>query len=117
VSGALAAIGVNGVVAQLVAERKPEIGIRMALGAQPSQITGHFMARGLRPALAGVAAGLLIALSSGAILRSYLYDVSPHDPVLVGIAVTGVIVVLSAAMLVPSLRAARVDPQQMLRCE
>jgi ABC-type antimicrobial peptide transport system permease subunit len=117
ISGLLAAIGVNGVVAQFVAERRPEIGIRMALGAPPSQIVTRFMGQGLRPALAGVAVGVAVALSCHALLRSYLYEVSPSDPVLVGGAVTGVLFVLLIAMLWPSLRAARVDPQEVLRSE
>ncbi len=117
ISGLLAAIGVNGVVARFVAERRTEIGIRMALGAQPGQIVSRFLAQGLRPALAGIAAGLVIALSSGKLLQSYLYEVSARDPMLLGGAVAGVLLVLLTAMLWPSLRAARIDPQDVLRSE
>ncbi len=117
ISGLLAAIGVNGVVARFVAERRTEIGIRMALGAQPGRIVSRFLAQGLRPALAGIGVGLVIALSSGTLLQSYLYEVSPRDPMLLGSAVAGVLLVLLAAMLWPALRAARIDPQEALRGE
>lgn len=117
ISGLLAAIGVHGVVARFVAERRTEIGIRMALGAQPGQIVSRFLAQGLRPALAGIAAGLVIALSSGAWLQSYLYEVSPRDPVLLGSSVAGVLLVLLTAMLWPAVRAARNHPQEVLRSE
>ncbi len=113
----LASVGVYGVVAYAVAQRTREIGVRMALGAGRRELLGLILWQGLRPALAGVAAGLALALVSGRVIRGELYAVQPQDP-LTFIAVTGLLlVVVVAACLVPARRATRVAPAIALRSD
>jgi predicted permease len=114
---ALASVGVSGIFAYQVRQRSSEIGIRMALGARPSQIVRGIVGSGARPLAIGLGAGLLAALGAGQLLRSNLWGLSPLDPR----AYAGVAVVLAvaavAAIAVPAWRAARVDPLQALRAE
>jgi ABC-type antimicrobial peptide transport system permease subunit len=113
----LAAIGLYGVMAYMVARRTREIGIRMALGAQKSQILALVMNRGVRITLLGLALGLGGSLVLSRALASILFDVRPTDVSIYG----GLFVVLGVtAMLatyVPALRATRVEPLTALRYE
>jgi predicted lysophospholipase L1 biosynthesis ABC-type transport system permease subunit len=113
----LALIGVAGVMACVVAERRNEIGIRMALGAPPARVVWHFTARGLRLVALGLGIGLLASLAGARLLQGFLYEVSPGDPLVFGAIV--VLLALSAliACVLPALRAARVDPLIALRAE
>jgi len=77
----LASVGIYGVMAYSVAQRTNEIGIRMALGAQPRSILGLVLQHGLVLTLAGVAAGLIFALAFARLLASLLFGVSAHDPI------------------------------------
>jgi predicted permease len=113
----LSAIGVHGIVAQLVSERTIEIGIRMALGAKSAQILSHFLVEGLWPALAGSAVGVIASLLCAGWLRRFLYQVSPLDPATIFGACVTIMVILLFAVWWPSLRAAKIDPQQALRNE
>jgi predicted permease len=114
---ALASVGVLGVFAYAVEERRREIGVRLALGATRSDIVRMLLATGGRGMFAGLAAGLLLSLASGPALRSYLYGLSPLDP----LAYAGVLALLgataAAATFVPARRACRVDPAITLREE
>jgi predicted permease len=113
----LASVGVFGVFAYGVEERRREIGVRMALGAARAQIVGMLIATSGRAMLFGLGAGLLASLAAGPVLDSYLYGLNPLDP----LAYTGVVLLLAtAAMLatfVPARRACRVDPAVTLRDE
>jgi putative ABC transport system permease protein len=112
---ALACIGLYGVVAYVVSLRGREIGIRMALGAQRTEVVRLVLTQGLRPAAAGVLLGLALAWSLGRVAESLLYEVSPRDP-LVMTSVVGVLAVVTfAASLLPARRASRVDPAIALR--
>jgi putative ABC transport system permease protein len=114
---ALAVVGVYGVISYAVAQRTPEIGLRLALGAQRHDILSLTMARALRPILAGLAAGVAGALAASRLLTSLLFEVKPSDPatfVLVG-ALLGVVAL--GACLIPARRATRVDPMVALRYE
>lgn len=113
----LAAIGVHGVVAQLVAERTPEIGIRMALGALPGQILGLFLGRGVRLGATGLAIGLVGVFAAERLLRGMLYEVRAFDPATLCFAVVLVLVGLIFACWWPAWRASRIDPQIALRHE
>jgi len=111
----LAAVGVYGVLSQLVARRTQEIGIRVALGATPRQIVRLVSVQGGVPTVVGLAIGLASALAFERVLASMLYGVTATDPVTLA-AVAGLLLIVAAAgMLVPARRAARIDPLAALR--
>lgn len=111
----LAAVGIFGLMAQLVVRRTPEIGIRMALGATPREVLKMVLRQGVLLAAIGAAAGICGAFVMGRVLKSLLFGVSAADP----ISYAGAIVVMALAVLLacglPAWRAARVDPMVALR--
>jgi len=113
----LAAIGLYGVMAYSVAQRTYEIGIRMAVGAQPKDVIRLILGEGARLILAGLVAGLAVALSMARLLSSLLFGISATDPA----TFAGIALLLSAvAMLacyIPARRAMQVDPMVALRYE
>ncbi len=113
----LGALGIYGVLSALVSQREREIGVRMALGARPTDVQGMVVRRGLRLTLTGVAVGLVGAVVLSRFLESVLFGVEATDPV----TFAGVSLVLTLAALVaswlPAYRAARVDPVEALRAE
>jgi putative ABC transport system permease protein len=112
---ALAAVGAYGVVAYSVTERTHEIGVRMAIGAQPSDVRRMVMRQGAWLALAGVALGSAVALAGAQTIRGLLFGVSATDPTtFAGVAATLFVVVLVASY-IPARRATRVDPIVALR--
>jgi len=112
-----AAIGTYGVLAYAVAQRRREIGVRMALGAQPKQIGFQFLSFGLRLLAAGTMLGVMGAWLAGRAMQSILFDV----PALHVTTLAVTVVVMSAVSLIacwlPARRAARVDPMEALRHE
>ena len=113
----LAAIGVYGVLAYLVAQRTQEIGVRMALGARPGSVVQLVLGHALRLATLGVAAGVVGAVLLGPSIASQLFGVSPRDPMtLVGVA-TALVAIAALASYIPARRATRVDPLIALRAE
>jgi putative ABC transport system permease protein len=113
----LAAVGVAGVMAFMVAQRRQEMGIRMALGAQRTDVFGLVLAQGLRLTVAGLALGLAGAFGVTRLLSSMLYGVTPGDPLtffVVSCLLTGVALL---ACYVPARSATRVDPMVALRYE
>jgi len=113
----LAALGLYGLLAYTVAQRRREIGVRMALGARPSQVLNTVLREGLYLVLGGLAIG---AAASWAVMRglaSLLYSVSPSDPVVFGAAAAVLLLVGSIASCVPAYRAASIDPVTALRYE
>ncbi len=113
----LAGVGLYGVMAYSVSQRTREIGIRMALGADPQGVLRMVMRRGLLLALSGIAAGLVIAVAAAPLIAPLLYRVSPTDPVSLAGAALFLIAVAVLASLFPALRATRVDPIVALRQE
>lgn len=113
----LAAIGLYGVLAFIVAQRRREIGVRMALGAQPRDVIARVMAQGLRLAGIGVAIGLALALAGSRLLSSMLFGTSPTDVGTFAVVAELLVAIAAAASLVPALRASRVDPLIALRDE
>jgi putative ABC transport system permease protein len=113
----LAAMGVYGVIAFLVTQRTPEIGVRMALGATRGDILGMIGAQGLRMIAAGTFLGLLIAAMCSRILSSLLFGVRPTDPL--SFASVGLLlaVIAGVATWIPARRAINVEPMQALRHE
>jgi putative ABC transport system permease protein len=113
----LAAVGLYGVISHSVAQRTHEIGVRLALGAERSDVMKLVMRQGLRMALIGVAIGLAGGLSLTRFLESLLQDISPSDPlVFASVSVFLILVALAAAYL-PARRASSVDPMTALRYE
>ncbi len=103
----IAAVGIYGIVAHSLAERQKEIGLRLALGANPVSLQRHIAFAALRPVLLGLAAGLAGALALGQLVASLLYEVSPGDPVtLIGASVV-VLLFGSAACWMPVYRATK----------
>ena len=113
----LGIVGLYGVIAYSASQRTREIGIRIALGAQRSMITGMFVRQGLALAGSGVACGLLLALAATRLLRSLLFHVSPIDPVTYVLACVALCGSAVVASYFPSRRTATVNPVEALRAE
>ena len=111
----LAAIGLYGLVANAVAERTRELGIRLALGATSRQAIAAAAAPGLVLALTGSAIGVVIAVFSATVLRSLVWGISTTDATTFAAAVGTVLVVALVAVLVPALRIVRLNPIRALR--
>jgi putative ABC transport system permease protein len=113
----LASIGTYGLLSYLVNERRREIGIRMALGAERSSVLRHIMGQGLRLALVGLAVGMAAAFALTRVMTSLLFNVTPHDPVTLVTVAAAISGVAALACLLPAQRATRVDPVVVLRDE
>jgi len=113
----LAAIGIYGVMSYVVGNRTREIGIRMALGAQPGDVLGLVVGRGVRLAVLGVGVGLAGAFALTRALSSLLFDVKPTDPLTFGGVALLLIAIALLASYIPARRAMRVDPIVALRNE
>jgi len=113
----LAAVGLYGVIAYSVSLRTREVGIRMALGAEPGQVLRLVLGQGSRLALVGVVLGTLASLGVGRVLASMLYGISPFDPVAYGVAVSLLLVVAMVANIAPAIGAARINPLKALRVD
>jgi predicted permease len=113
----LGIVGLYGVIAYSASQRRREIGIRIALGAQRRDITGMFVRQGLLLAGGGVVCGLLVALGATRLLRSLLFHVSPMDPLTYGAAILGLCAAAMLASYIPSRRTAKVNPVEALRAE
>ena len=113
----LAIVGIYGAVAYTVEQRTSEIGVRMALGAQTQDVLRLVVRQGMNPVLIGLVAGLAATFAVGHLLTAQLYQISPHNPFLLG--ATAAVLALAAllACLIPARRATLVDPIQALRTE
>jgi putative ABC transport system permease protein len=113
----LAALGIYGVLAYLVDQRRRELGIRIALGATRGNVLALVLRQGSIPVAIGLAAGIAGAFALTGVLKSLLFEVSATDPLIFAAITLGLIAVSLVAMVVPSRRAARVDPLEALRHE
>jgi ABC-type antimicrobial peptide transport system permease subunit len=121
IAGAMALLlgvaGLYGVIAFAVSQRRREIGIRVALGARPGEVTRLFVTHGLRLAVIGAAIGLAMMLIASRLMTSLLFGVSTMDPVTYAGVATGLIGAALLACYVPAARAAALDPIDALRAD
>jgi ABC-type antimicrobial peptide transport system permease subunit len=113
----LAAIGVYGVISRGVAQQTRELGVRIALGAQPADVLRLVLWNGLKIVAIGLSIGLAASLAATRVMSSLLYDVSATDPLTFAAVGALLIAVALAACWIPARRATRVDPLVALRYE
>jgi ABC-type antimicrobial peptide transport system permease subunit len=113
----LAGLGIYGVVTYSVVQRRREIGLRLALGAQHADIYGMVLRDGLAPVVIGAAIGIAVAFGFARILSSLLFQVSPYSPAITTGAIGILAVTGCLACLLPARRAAAVEPMEALRTE
>jgi ABC-type antimicrobial peptide transport system permease subunit len=111
----LAVIGLAGVTALAVSQRRREIGIRLALGSTTPEIVALLTRQGLVPVIVGLSVGLFAALGTGGVIASALIGVGARDPVALASAVAVLLVAAVLAVALPARRAAGVDPARVLR--
>jgi ABC-type antimicrobial peptide transport system permease subunit len=111
----LAGVGLYGVMSYAVAQSTRELGLRMALGAGAANLLRLVISRGLRLTAGGVLFGTVAALAVTRFLGRLLYNVSPHDPVVFGLALVVMATTAIFACLFPAWRASRTDPARVLR--
>ena len=111
----LASVGVYGLISYSVAQRRREIGIRVALGARTGTVVAFIVRQGVRIAIVGVVAGLLMTVGIAQLLSKLLYGVAPRDPVILGGVGLALVAVGALASLIPARRAATVDVVEALR--
>lgn len=113
----LACIGLFGLMAYNVARRAGEIGIRMALGAQPGDVARSIVREALILVAIGIGLGLPAALALTRLVKSQLYGVQPHDPFTLAVAIGALVAIALLAAWLPARRAAKTDPMAALRHE
>ena len=113
----VAAIGLYSVIAYLVTQRRHELGVRIALGAQSSDIVGLVVRYGVGLAMIGVLIGVVLAFNAARWVEPLLFDTSARNPVVFGSVALLLLVVAVVASVVPAWRASRVDPIEALRAE
>ena len=113
----LAGLGIYGTISQVVAQRTPEIGVRMALGASPGEVLRMMLGEGARLMLAGGAVGLVAAAGLAWLMRAMLFEVGPLDPMAFGTAAVVLAGFALAACYLPARRASKVDPMEALRAD
>jgi putative ABC transport system permease protein len=117
IAAVLAAVGLYGVLASVVRQRTAEIGVRMALGAEPGLVFRSMIGYGLRLSAAGVGAGLVASLALTRVMNSMLVGIKATDPLTFAAAVAMFLVIAAIACGVPARRAAALDPNEALRQE
>lgn len=113
----LASVGIYGIMAYSVSNRRNEIGIRLALGAQPGQVRGMILHESAVLTLIGIGVGVGAALALSRLVRAMLYGIQPYDPASIALGVFILLSVALAASWIPARRAAKVQPMEALRHE
>ena len=117
ISAALSVLGVYGVTNRAVAGRARELGVRVALGAVPSRVMSMVLSGAVRLAALGIVLGISASIAATRVLEGFLFEIEPNDPVTLAAIVALVAGLAILASLVPSMRASRVDPVEVLRRE
>lgn len=113
----LAALGLYGVIAHSVVQRRHEMGVRVALGARTSDVAGLVIGESLRIVAVGVVLGVVAAIVAGRWIAPLLFEVSPRDPIVLAAVVVTLLGVSLLASWIPAVRAAKVDPGEALRAD
>jgi ABC-type antimicrobial peptide transport system permease subunit len=113
----IAAVGIFGVVGHQVAQRTNEFGVRLALGATPAGVLRLVLKQAGRLLSVGLLGGLAVSLMTNRLLANQLFELSPHDPLLLVVVSVILLLVGLAASMLPARRAAKVDPMEALRHE
>jgi predicted permease len=113
----LASVGLFGLASHSVARRTNEIGIRMALGARAAQVSRMVLSESLTMVGLGVALGVAMALATGRLVASLLFELAPTDGLVLAQAVAAMVIAAAVAAFLPARRAARVDPLVAIRCD
>jgi putative ABC transport system permease protein len=113
----LGAIGIYGVVSYIAAQRTGEIGLRLALGAEPSGVAALILRQSVGVTMIGIGLGLAAALAGGRLIEALLYNVSPRDPIVIGVVTLLLTAVALVACWLPARRAARLSPLEALRTD
>ena len=116
-AASLAIVGIYSVMSYTVAQRTRELAIRSAVGASRAMLLGVVVREGFTLSMAGIAAGVVLALAASGVLGALLYDVRATDPVVFALSAVGLAAVALAGYALPAVRAARVDPVTALRGE
>jgi predicted permease len=112
---ALTVVGLYGMLSYVVAQRRPEIGVRVALGARRVNVLGLVMGEAGKLVLVGIAIGLGLSLFVGRSVASLLFGIKPNDPLLLALACSMLALIAAVASFLPARRATRIDPAQLLR--
>jgi ABC-type antimicrobial peptide transport system permease subunit len=113
----LGLVGIYGVMSYIVSQRTSEIGVRMALGAEPRSVAAMILKQGSAVALAGGATGVIVALAGSRLMASLLYGITPRDPWVFVITTLLLLIVSALACWLPARRAARLSPLEALRVD
>ena len=113
----LGAVGIYGVISYVVTQRTGEIGVRLAMGAEPRSVAAMILRQGGVITLLGIAVGLIAALAGSQLIRSLLYGVSPRDPVVFSLTTLALLAIALLACWLPARRAARLSPLEALRTD
>jgi putative ABC transport system permease protein len=113
----LGVVGIYGVMSYIVSQRTAEIGVRLALGAEPQGVTRAILRQGSLMIAAGMGVGLAAAIAGGRLIEALLYDVSPRDPVVVAASTIPLLLVALVACWLPARRAAQLSPVDALRSD
>lgn len=114
---AIVLAGLYGLLSYIVSQRTTELGLRIALGAQPASIFGMVLRQGLTLAFAGTITGVALSIATSRFLRGLLFSVAAADPMTLFIAALGMLAITAAACAGPAIRATRTDPMRCLRQE
>lgn len=113
----LGIVGIYGVMSYIVSQRTGEIGVRLALGAEPGRVAGQIVRQGSLVALAGIGVGLGAAFAGGRLMQTLLYGISPRDPAVFMATTITLLLVALVACWIPARRAARLNPVEALRAD